>query len=72
LKSQICEEGFILNANKDRCIPGPGKYVPFPLIITAGILIVGVLLAKIKKRDTKLTTCIIIALSFIETVGIFV
>ena len=62
----------MLNQGKDRCIPVPGKYLPFPLLIACGCLSLMVIVSYVRKRETQVVSNLIAVWSLIETVGIFV
>lgn len=70
LSAKVCDGDFLLNLSKDRCIPLPGNYVPFPLLITSGFMLVIILGSWIITRKTQIVTNLIGTLSFIETIGI--
>ena len=70
--AQICEEGYKLNVNKDRCIPIPGSYVPFPLIIACLLLAILAYVSEVKIRSSLAVTNVIAFISIIEFVGILV
>lgn len=61
-----------MNEHKDKCIPLPGNYIPFPFIITCGILTIPVLISWLYRKQTRFITNLIIAYSFIETIAILV
>ena len=61
-----------MNPDKNKCIPEPGNYIPFPLTYACVFLCLIVLASWIKHRQTILVTNFIIAISFIETIGIIV
>ena len=72
LKVQVCENGFTLNVARDKCVPGPGSCVPFPMIITICVLSLPIWLSYYRTKQTRVSTNLIAVISFIESVGIFV
>ena len=70
LVAQICEEGYVLNVNKDKCIPVPGKYAPFPLIFACIFLTILAYISRLKESSTLIVSTIVAFISLIETVGI--
>ena len=72
LKVQVCEHGSRLNPAKDKCVPGPGKYVPFPLLIVCALLSLPVFVSYSKSRLTRVSSSLIALFSLMETVGLLV
>lgn len=70
LKSQICKDGFTLNKAKDRCIPGPGTYVPFPLCFACLFLTLIILVSWVKYKQTLISSNVIAAMSMVKTIGL--
>ena len=70
LAAKVCDGDFQLNASKDRCIPLPGKYIPYPLLIASGFLLVVIIGSKIISKKTQIVTNLIASLSFVETIGL--
>jgi len=58
-----------LNIDKTRCIPQPGDYIPFPLIICCFFLSLLAVASKIRNKNSLLFTNIVAFISFIEFVG---
>jgi hypothetical protein len=70
LKAEICDHNFRLNYSKTACIPAPGKYAPFPLLLASFFLTMIAVASKIKYKPTLLVTNIIAFLSLVEGVGL--
>ena len=56
--------------NKDKCIPVPGKYAPFPLIFACVFLTILAYISRLKASSTLIVSTIIGFISIIETIGI--
>jgi hypothetical protein len=52
LSAKVCDGDFQLNLSRDRCIPSPGNYIPFPLLIASGFMLVIILGSWIISRKT--------------------
>jgi hypothetical protein len=70
LKNQACVNGFRLNYADTACIPAPGAYAPYPLLLTCLCLICIAAASKYKYKPTLLITTIIGLVSLVEGCGL--